>query len=137
MLKQYDSNELTRFAGRLLEQATMIVVMWSIFGLLIAAVVYALTEIGMFGGSGPGRMVLMLMIFVVCYAVGRERGLQLRVQAQTLLCQVAIEMGVRQNAIASMRIAELLAPANRGPATQAQPTQPQAPQHNDGWTMGR
>lgn len=51
------------------------------------------------------RLAACALVVLVFFAVGRERGLLLRVRAQELLCQVSIEQHARETAVSMARLA--------------------------------
>lgn len=98
MLKAYDPEILGRFSQRLLRRADNTVALYAIFGLVLGALAfYVAGSAGtpLFGAAAGG------LVLLVCILVGIERAFALRVQAQTVLCQVAIEMNTRQAVITS------------------------------------
>ena len=85
---------MQQFASKLYSRASSIVATYTLLGLLIGA------------GSGLGALKMgslgqpiMIGAIVICamigYSIGSEKAFWLRLQAQTALCQVEIELNTR------------------------------------------
>ncbi|MBK8238791.1 MAG: hypothetical protein IPK74_24965 [Deltaproteobacteria bacterium] len=98
MLKAYDPEILGRFAQRLIRRADSTVALYAFFGLMLGA--FAFYAVGSVGTPALG-MAVAVLVLLMALLVGYERAFTLRVQAQTVLCQVAIEMNTRQMVISS------------------------------------
>lgn len=98
MLPSYNPAILGSFAQRLLRQANTIVVVYVLLGLVAAAVAYY--NLHMLWPLTPGmRLLAPIATVIVATYAGFERSFALRVQAQTVLCQVSIEANTRQLSI--------------------------------------
>ena len=89
MAMQYDPNIIVEFASRLYSKANSIVATYTFFGLMVGAFA------GMAWGGTTGAIVGAIVIGVIGYSMGTEKAFQLRLQAQTALCQVQIELNTR------------------------------------------
>ena len=100
---QYDPKIIQTFAGKLYSRANSIVATYTLFGLLIGLGIGLI--IGQFVSSSMGEAVGTTELIVGAlpggiggYFIGMERSFTLRLQAQTALCQVAIEQNTRAQA---------------------------------------
>lgn len=102
-MTQYDANVIYEFADRLYAQARSIMVFYTLLGGLIGGVGgYLLDKEFRTGLLALGGLVVLGGIG---FAIGRERGFVLRLQAQTALCQVQIEQNTR-GAPAELRVVQ-------------------------------
>ncbi len=95
----YDPNVIRQFADRLYRQAATITVIYTLIGLLAGAVIYAALGSALRGRADVGYVLLVLIMAgtgIVGFIIGRNRAFLLKLQAQTALCQVAIEENVRR-----------------------------------------
>jgi hypothetical protein len=99
MAKQIEYNPavIHQFAARLYARANSIVAVYTLLGVLLGGAV--LLALGAFSGKSSGGGELLIVV-VLCggigYALGAERALVFRQQAQLLMCQVSIENNTRQ-----------------------------------------
>lgn len=98
---QYDARIIETFAEKLYAQANRIVALYVLLfavGGAVAGAGFANLTDG--GRSSPvGSIILVAVILgALGYIVGQARAFQLRLQAQTALCQVRIEQNTRQAA---------------------------------------
>ena len=91
----YDATVLASFADRLNSRATITVLGWTLIGIGIGAAAFGAFTVSRMLSPGVALAVAAVAT-AIGYAVGTERALLLRVQAQTILCQVAIESGIRR-----------------------------------------
>lgn len=87
---QYDAKVIVEFADKLYAKAKSIVAAYTLFGFLLGCLGGA--AINQTGGLGA---VAALILGVIGYAMGTDKAFQLRLQAQTALCQVQIEQNTR------------------------------------------
>jgi len=111
----YNPNELDRFAERLLLQAATLVATSTLAGALIGLLFFlvvprALAVLPPLAAAG-----IAVLIVLMFYIRGRERALMLRVQAQTILCQIANEMNTRQCALSLQLMSMHLRPSPSAP----------------------
>lgn len=114
MTVQYDSNIIRAHAEALYDQARGIVFMAGLIGFILGGIGGAMLDGAMKGGP-VGKIVLSLLVMYIGIRYGRGRAFVLQLQAQTALCQVAIEANTR-------RAADAAAVASHAPAV-AQLTQ--------------
>jgi outer membrane lipoprotein SlyB len=98
-MAMYNSDVLDQFADDLNSRADQAVPISAFLGALLGAIVGAAASGGsdnlpMFAGIGA------LVLAIIGGFLGRAKAFQLRVQAQTLLCQVQIEENTRRAASA-------------------------------------
>ncbi len=87
---KYDANVIVQFAERLYSKANSVIIRHAILGLLIgAAIGYSA------GKSTTIAAVAAVGIGIVGYLMGVEKAFQYKLQAQTALCQVQIEVNTR------------------------------------------
>ena len=103
---QYDATIIQQFAQSLYNQAQRIIVLYAILGALIGAIV----GIGLSLGLGQGALVVgsvgALLGGAFGASVGRYRAFTLRLQAQTALCQVQIELNSRPRSQSHQSVAQ-------------------------------
>lgn len=99
MATQYDPAVIQKLADKLYSQANTVVFLWTLFLLLVGgAGGFFITaqpsipdkNLGMFVGIGA------VVGAILGYAIGQARAFQLRVLAQTALCQRQIEINTRR-----------------------------------------
>ncbi|NMO18685.1 hypothetical protein HPC49_12910 [Pyxidicoccus fallax] len=115
MTVQYDANIIRDHAAALYSRAARIVFMTGFLGCVIGAIVGA--ALGAPTGGKPGIFLLLGAVFgaLVGVSIGRGRAFVLQLQAQTALCQVAIEANTRRAADAA---GEAIRPAASGHLSQ-------------------
>jgi hypothetical protein len=98
MTTSYDPGVLEGLADSLYRQAKSIERSYAVLGFVAGAIIGAVTTTATHGGRFQVNQDLLVSAvtvgFIVCglaYAVAVSRALALRVQAQQILCQVAIE----------------------------------------------
>lgn len=98
----YDPEIIQSYAAKLYSRANTIVAMYTLFGATIGfAVAFAIVRVlstSLLGAGGPGLMEMLIGVVpgaLIGYFMGMERSFSLRLQAQTALCQVAIEANTR------------------------------------------
>ena len=89
---EYDSSVIQRFASRLYSQATLILFLATFLGIV------ALGLPGYFVGRAVGLLAGSVIGGAVGFAIGDMLALALKLKAQSLLCQVQIEIHTRQAA---------------------------------------
>lgn len=96
----YDPDIIRKHATDLYNHASNLVFLWSAFigGIFtVAAIVFIFPR---FPSGDPARMGAIaagVVGLMLGYAIGSSRAFALRLQAQTALCQVAIELNTRKN----------------------------------------
>lgn len=100
MLKAYDPEILGQFSQRLLRRADSILAIYFLAGLAISVVVFY-SATAMMLVPPVLALAASALVWILCVSAGYERAFSLRVQAHTVLCQVAIEMNTRQMVITS------------------------------------
>lgn len=103
----YDSTILEKEARGILGRARNIVVLYAVFGFVVGSLAAAFAPLPI-PNVPPLAWALFLLFGSVATAIalGNTRAFTLRVQAQTLLCQVQIERNTRRIAEASQPVAE-------------------------------
>jgi len=90
----YDPQIIQKFVDRLYKEATTTVVTSPILGILIGG------GAGLaLGGRSPNliwALIGAVIVGLIGYWVGQERAFQLKLQAQTALCQIKIEENTRK-----------------------------------------
>ncbi len=90
----YDPAVIEEFAGRLYARARSLVILYGILGFIVGAVLAgAASNANLNGMLSMGAFVVATLIGV---SIGMEKGFNLRLQAQTLLCQAQIERNTRK-----------------------------------------
>ncbi|HMV54505.1 MAG TPA: hypothetical protein PLX20_15290 [Rhodocyclaceae bacterium] len=93
-MSDYDEKTITEFALKLLTKADLTVVLFGVLGLFSGSIAYLLIN-----AAGPNLSGFAgfagVVILAVCMIIAMGRAQALRVQAQTLLCQVQIERNTR------------------------------------------
>lgn len=119
----YDPSIIQEFARRLLKQAASAVLSSVILGLMLGA--------GLGAGvaadapeSSPSLLVSAIVFGLLGWKLGRDRAFTLRLQAQTALCQMQIELNTRISAHASQRLGQ--PETSIGQPRAAQPAAPAA-----------
>jgi len=110
-MTRYDARIIIEFAHQLYDQANLVLVLFTIGGIVIGGGGGALisTEIAVIGA---------LVLGSIGYFIGQTRAFQLKLQAQQALCQVAIEENTR-------KLAERMSPiSNQAALVAAEPVQP-------------
>jgi hypothetical protein len=98
MIKSYDPTVLGEFAERLIAKADRVVARYAALGLVFGALAYFMTRGFVAPGPGFGYFAALVTFLVFVY-IGYEQAFRYRVQAHTVLCQVAIEMNTRHLAL--------------------------------------
>jgi uncharacterized protein involved in response to NO len=105
MATEYDSGILQAFADRLYSDANWVIitttVKYGVLGFLVAfigAAVYARLPVS--SGTDPGLTqafiaAVSIIAALIGIAAGREKAFHLKLEAQKILCQVAIEQNTR------------------------------------------
>ena len=107
MTTAYDPQIVQKFIDRLYRQATTAVVTSTILGVLVGAGIgFALVRVGVIraylgfvpvGQQGYiGIVVGAAVLGVLGFLAGRESAFQLRLKAQTVMCQLKIEENTRK-----------------------------------------
>ncbi|MFN8487767.1 MAG: zinc ribbon domain-containing protein [Caldilineaceae bacterium] len=109
-MARYDASIITEFAQRLYDQANLVLLLFTIGGIVIG------------GGGGallsPGiALIGALILGLIGYFIGQTRAFQLKLQAQMALCQVAIEENTRKLAEGAAFKSESLPSAQPSSAT--------------------
>lgn len=114
MTVQYDSNIIREHAVALYSRAARIVFMTGLLGCVFGAI--AGSVLGASSGGSPAFFMVLgaLLGTLVGVSMGRGRAFVLQLQAQTALCQVAIEANTRRAADAAEEAAR---PAPSGSIT--------------------
>jgi hypothetical protein len=87
----YDFSIIQKFADRLYRQASTVIAIYTFFGIVIGFTG------GYVVGDGFGLGLLGAILFgLLGFWLGRERAFQLKLQAQTALCQAKIEENTRR-----------------------------------------
>ena len=94
MAVQYDPNIIVTFAERLYQQARTIVVKCALLGGLVGVAAGG-TILFTDNNGTPLALALVVVCTLVGAAIGQARGFTLRLQAQTALCQLQIEVNTR------------------------------------------
>jgi hypothetical protein len=95
-MARYDSRVIYVFADELYARAEFITIVYTAIGGLIGAVLgYIVSAIGS-GGSLLTTLIGLAIVGAFGYFIGSGQAFELRLQAQTLLCQVAIEENTRK-----------------------------------------
>jgi hypothetical protein len=97
MTVQYESNIIRAHAEALYDQARGIVFMSGLIGFILGGIGGAMLD-GAMNGGPMGKIVLALLVMYIGIRHGRGRAFVLQLQAQTALCQVAIEANTRRAA---------------------------------------
>lgn len=105
MIVQYDPNIIRGYAETLYRRASRIVIMAGVSGFVLSAGFGALFMSAV-KDNATGVLMFGLFGMLIGVTVGRGRALVLQLQAQSALCQVAIEANTR-------RIADATAAASR------------------------
>ena len=93
-MTKYDPEVIFMFADRLYASARNVVLMFTAFGGLVGfAVGYLMAEF-------IGGIILAAILAVIGRWFGNEKAFQLKLQAQTSLCQVEIEKNTRADGAA-------------------------------------
>jgi ribosomal protein L40E len=87
----YDPNVIKRFAEKLYAQATITAAMYTLAGFLIPFM------IGIFLDSMGFGVIAGVVLGAGGYILGQNRAFQLKLEAQTALCQVKIEENTRSS----------------------------------------
>lgn len=87
----YDSKIIVEFANRLYSKANTIIVIYTILGIILGAIAGSAAS----SGSAAAMAIGALILGAIGYSLGSERAFQLKLQAQTALCQVQIEKNTR------------------------------------------
>ena len=100
---QYDPTIIQTFAAKLYSRANSIVATYTLFGLLIGLgigfVIGRFVSSSMVEAVGATELIIGAIPGAIGgYFIGMERSFALRLQAQTALCQVAIEQNTRAQA---------------------------------------
>lgn len=90
-MTQYDPTIIYKFADRLYNTAQQIIVTYTVIGVLLGGI------IGFAVGRGFGITALLgaIILGALGYFLGHQRAFQLKLQAQTALCQAKIEENTR------------------------------------------
>jgi hypothetical protein len=104
MTTQYDPTIIQQFADKLYEEAAALVYLYALFGLAIGALpsaAFALYWATTTRATDPSTSFFLIFASAALAAaigavIGRERGVALRLQAQTALCQARIEWNTRR-----------------------------------------
>lgn len=105
---EYNPSFLQQFAQKLDHRANWTVAFWVILGLLIGAglkfeaALFGANASGVAVSSSPDFLVMCLSAVVggiFGYLVGANRAVMLKLQAQTVLCQLQIEINTRRPGI--------------------------------------
>jgi hypothetical protein len=101
MTVMYDANIIREHAAALYSRAARIVFMTGFLGCIFGAI--AGSVLGASSGGSPGFFMVLgaLLGTLVGVTLGRGRAFVLQLQAQTALCQVAIEANTRRAADAA------------------------------------
>ena len=102
-MADYDPQVLVAFSERLYWQAGFIVFRYAVLGLLfgiLASVVIGVVAAQLLSANAIIMVLLVLLVVgTICtvggYLAGQDRALALKLQAQTVLCQVQIERNTR------------------------------------------
>jgi hypothetical protein len=93
----YDSKIIIEFANRLYARAGAVIVSYGALGAVIGAVVGAFVAANLLGSPPPiGALIGGAICCVLGVRVGQEKAFQLKLQAQTALCQLQIERNTRR-----------------------------------------
>jgi len=94
----YDPEIIQTAANKYYNAATTIIMLSSLFGLILGAVI-GLAIIHFVKSISPNEMLVFLVSCLVCffigYANGNDRAFRLKYEAQKALCQVQIEKNTR------------------------------------------
>jgi hypothetical protein len=111
MMTVYDPLIIQKFADRLYRRATIVVIASTVFGVLgggAVGLVLCLSAISSSLGQGDsttftglavgliGGLLAAAILGLMGYLGGRERAFRLKLQAQTVLCQLKIEENTRR-----------------------------------------
>lgn len=107
MTTAYDPQIVLKFIDRLYRQATVAVATFTILGVLVGAGIgFALARADEMGANLRfvpvreqdyiGILVGAIVLGVFGFFAGRERAFQLRLRAQTVMCQLKIEENTRK-----------------------------------------
>jgi hypothetical protein len=103
MSVSYDPSVIEQFAQRLYRRATWIVAQYAILGLVVLPAAVSVPFILNRDGIGaPELMVVAAVGGLIGFLIGREKGFNLRLQAQVALCQVQIERNTRGAAASAL-----------------------------------
>lgn len=95
-MARYDSHVIYYFTDELYARADLIIIVYTGIGGLIGAFLgYMVGEI-VRGGGLLTVAIGLAVVGAIGYFIGNGKAFELRVQAQTLLCQVAIEENTRK-----------------------------------------
>jgi hypothetical protein len=96
-MAQFDSTVIEQFAEALYRRAGTIVAFYAIVAALLGGGLGAVVGNATGVGVGPGGLVFLVLGALIGAAAGREKAFALKLQAQTALCQVAIERNTRRS----------------------------------------
>lgn len=94
----YQPQIIRKFAERLYDKAAMIVVVYTTLGVVAGLALGSGVQMLRIGGGGVIALSLAVFGGAVGYLFGTEKAFWLKLQAQTALCQVAIEENTRRAA---------------------------------------
>lgn len=94
---EYDPEVLKRHADRLYTQAYLLVVIWALMGFIVGAVIHAILPSVIRSHNDQSDLAVGIWIAasIVGLLIGWARCQDLRIKAQTILCQVEIESNTR------------------------------------------
>jgi predicted membrane-bound spermidine synthase len=92
----YDPATLYRYADRVYARAAFVVVLYGLLGSLVGFAAYGLIPDQQFANIPLSPTALLVLCTLLGAAIGWERSLMMRVQAQRILCAVKTEEAVRQ-----------------------------------------
>jgi hypothetical protein len=124
-MAEYNAGVIYEFAERLYNKANTIIAIYTIAGGII----------GLFGGyaifGGTTALIGLLILGGLGFFLGSEKAFQLKLQAQTALCQVKIEENTRSRGsnISSSHssVSSTSTSTSRSSVSQVAPTPPVAP----------
>lgn len=123
-MARYDSHVLYVFADELYARAEFITIVYTAIGALIGAFLgYVVSAIGS-GGSLLTTAIGLAVVGAIGYFVGSGQAFDLRLQAQTLLCQVAIEENTRKLAGLPGATSQKVAPSSVNTSPRVELTPP-------------
>lgn len=94
-MASYNSSILERFAERRLAQASMLEVLYAVFGLgLWFAALWILEKVGL-QVADQAEILLVALGGIAGYLAGREKAFKLRFEAQLVLWRVQVERNTR------------------------------------------